>query len=136
MIRSSLRQYLATNLANLVGSRIFPLVLPQSAARPAITYARTTGGHDHNLKQATGSAIPVFELDCWADSYEAADQLAEAVRQKMQGFSGTMGSVSVRAVILDDEVDAFEVPSDGSDNGIYRISLKYRIRYDESIPTF
>jgi hypothetical protein len=76
LIRSSLRTYLAQQLAGQVGTRIFPLVLPQSAQRPAITYSRVTGGHDHNLK----------------------------------------GS------------------SDGSDNGIYSITLRYRIRHTESIP--
>lgn len=109
-------------------------MLPQSAQRPAITYQRVTGGHEHRLTGSSGTAIPTFELDCWADSYEAADQLAEAVRQVMQGFSGTMGSTTVHSVILDDEADQFTPPSDGSDNGIYSITLRYRIRHTESIP--
>jgi hypothetical protein len=136
MIRTDLRQYLATNLTSIVGLHIYPVVLPQTAGLPAITYARITGGHDHNLKQATGAAIPTFELDCWGATYDQADQLAEAVRQKMQGFSGAMGSTLVTSVLLDDEVDAFEPNDDGSDTGLYRITLKYRIQYRESIPTF
>jgi len=137
MIRSSLRSHLATHVAS-VGSRIYPVVLPEGHDNnlTAITYSRVTGGHDHNLKQATGSAIPTFEIDCWSKSYEAADQLAEAVRQQMQGFSGTMGATSVKSVILDDEQDAYEAPQDGSDNGLYRITLRYRIRYTESVPAF
>lgn len=134
MIRSDLRAYLASNLS--IGQRIYPVALPQSAVLPCLTYSRTTGGHDHNLKSATGSAIPTFDIDCWSLTYEGADSLAEEIRQKMQGFSGTMGTTAVRSVILDDEVDAFEPLEDGSDKGIFRITLRYRIRYDESIPAF
>src|SRR5262245_3914279 len=130
MIRSDLRNYLTT-----VCSRVYPVVLPQGVALPAITYSRVTGGHDHNLKSATGSAIPTFELNCLALSYQQADELAEAVRQKMQGFSGTLGTSEVRSTILDDEADSFESLQDDSDDGVFIITLRYRIRYDESVPT-
>jgi hypothetical protein len=119
-----------------VGTRIFPCYLPQTATRPALTYSRVTGGSYHNLGSATGAAIPTFEIDAWADSYEAADVLAEAIRQEMQGFRGTMGSDAIKTVVLDDEEDAYEAPDDGSDNGVFRITLRYRIMYTESIPTF
>lgn len=79
--------------------------------------------------------MPTFEIDCWADSYSGADTLAEAVRQELQGFSGTMGSDTVTSVTLDDEEDAYEPPDDGSDEGIFRITLRYRIQYRESKPT-
>lgn len=132
MIRSSLRQYLVDS--DIVGTRAFPVVLPQSADLPAITYARTTGAYDHNLKGSSGVAIPTFELDCWAPTYEQADQIAEAVRQKMQGFSGTMGSVTVTSVILDDESDHFEPAQDASDRAVFRITLRYRVQHRVSVP--
>lgn len=137
MIRSSLRTYLAaqSGISNIVGTRIYPVALPQKATRPALTYSRVTGGHYHNLTSATGAAIPTFEIDCWADSYEGADVLAEAVRQEMQGLRGTWGSDAVKSVVLDDEEDSYSDPIDASDKGVYRITLRYRIMYTESIPT-
>jgi hypothetical protein len=139
LIRSDLRAYLLADdgIADLVGTRIYPVVLPQGASRPAITYARISGGHSHNIDRATGSAIPTFEIDCWGDTFDEVDELAEALRQAMQGFGpGTFGSTAVKACLLDDETDAYEWPEDGSDKGIYRITLRYRIRYTETVPTF
>jgi len=136
MIRTSLRQYLAaqSNIAALVGERIYPVVLPQSAAFPALTYSRTSGGHDYTLKGSSGMAMPTFELDCWGETYDAADELAEAIRLKLNGFNGTMGDTEVKVCVLDDEVDAFEPNDDASAEGVYRITLRYRIQYTESVP--
>ena len=137
MIRSSLRQYLAaqSEITALVSTRIYPVFAPESATFPAIIYARKSGGHDHNLHSATGSAMPAFELTCLAPTYEQVDQLAEVIRQKMQGFRGPMGSVNVRSVILDDEADGFEdLGEAASDRLVYSITLTYRIRYDETVP--
>lgn len=139
-IRSALFTYLAgkAGVTAIVGTspvRIYPVVRPQGGDMPALTYARMSGGHDHNLQGSSGTAIPTFELDCFGDTYAQADALAEAIRQVMQGFSGTMGSVAVKSVILDDESDGYDPPEDDSDRGAFYISLKYRIRYTESIPT-
>jgi hypothetical protein len=138
MIRNSIRQYLLSKLAvtNIIGTRLYPVVLPQLESVPAIVYRRISGGHNHNIDKATGSAIPVFELDCWADTYAQAETLAEAVRGVMQGFDGTMGDTVVTACILDDETDDYEPPDEGSDRGVFSITLRYRIRYTESVPTF
>ncbi len=139
MIRNSIRQYLLSKAAvtAIIGSRLYPVVLPQSQDVPAITFSRVSGGHSHNLDRATGSAIPAFEFDCWAATYAQAETLAEVVRGVMQGFGpGTMGDTEVKACILDDEADAYEPPEDASDKGVFRITLRYRIRYTESVPTF
>lgn len=143
-IRSALFSYLSgkTGVTAIVGTspvRLYPLARPQGGELPAMTYARVTGGHDHNLTAASGTAIPTFELDCFAETYAEADALAEAIRQVMQGFSGSFGTggnaVAVKAVLLDDESDGYDLPQDDSDRGAFFITLRYRIRYSESIPT-
>lgn len=80
--------------------------------------------------------MPTFAIVCISTSYTAADAIAEAVRQAMQGFRGTMGSTTVSTVLLADEQDEYDEPEDASDKGTYRIILLYRIRYAESKPTF
>jgi hypothetical protein len=138
MIRSSLRTYLLAQapLAALIGDRLYPVACPETATLPAVTYRRASGGHLHNLTSASGAAIPEFELVVWAETYEDADEVAEAIRQEMQGFRGTMGSDAVKSVILDDEDDSIAEPDDNSDQPIYAITLRYRIQYVETKPTF
>jgi hypothetical protein len=57
----------------------------------------------------------------------------------MQGFGGkssTFGTTTVRSVILDDETDDVDPPDDDSGDPLYFMTLRYRIRYDETVPTF
>lgn len=135
-IRSDLRKYLSEQdtIIPVVASRIYPILRPQDDALPALTYTRMTGGHGHNLKQSSGWAIATFEIECLAETYAAADALAEIVRQKMQGFSGLMGTTKVQSAILDDESDSIEAPEDDSDEVVFIITLYYRILHTESVP--
>ena len=137
-IRTDLKTHLEaqTGITNLVSTRIFGIKRPQkNRTLPAITYERLSGGHDHTLSSAAGSAMPRFRIHCWATTYVGADTLAEAVRNEMQGFSGAMGSTTTHSVILEDESDEYEDPEDASDQGVYGIALDYLIRYVESLPT-
>lgn len=139
-IRGDLRTHLAaqTGITNLIGGatpRIYPVRRPQAVTGDAICFWRTSGGHDHNLTGSSGTAIGTFAIEAISSSYTNADAIAEAIRQGMQGFSGTMGSTAVKSVILDDEQDGYDDPLDGSDVVTYRIALLYRIRYTESKPT-
>jgi hypothetical protein len=47
-----------------------------------------------------------------------------------------MVSDAVKSVILDDEDDSIAEPDDNSDQPIYAITLRYRIQYVETKPTF
>jgi hypothetical protein len=144
-LSSDLRNYLvsqATITAYTSTGRIYPVRLPlklrTETSLPALTYWRRSGGHNHDLGGSAGTAMPAVQIDCWAASYETADKLAEAVRLKLQGFAGTMGSTStttIQAITLDDEKDDFEPYDDGSDDGIFVRSQIYSIRYVETIPS-
>ena len=149
-IRAALFSYLSTNagITALVGSnpaRISPVKLPQGVARPAIVYRRMPAkgsqspedeGHAHDLLGSAGYAAALFKIDCLADTYGAADQLAEAVRDALDGLNQvTYAGVKVLSAIIDDELDDFDEPIDGGDSGVYVVSTLYRIVYDEAVPS-
>ena len=139
-IRSGIFNYLSnqSTITAIVGTappRIYPVALPEGKPRPALLYKRVEGGHDSTLKGSGGHALGKFEFDAIADNYSDADALAEALRQVMQGFVGTFGDTAVRAVVLEEEVDDYLGPVDGSGRGVYTITLTYAIRYTESVPT-
>ena len=136
-IRTDLRTYLLskTGITTLIGQRIFACRRPQNVTGDALCFWRTSGGHDHNLQGSSGTAIPTFALEVLSTDYMAADTIAEAVRQAMQGFSGSMGSTVVKSVILADEQDGFDESEKSDDETTFRIALLYQIRYTESKPT-
>lgn len=106
----------------LVGTRIYPQVIPQDAEMPAMAYQRISGPRDHAHTGPTGLVSARVQLTCMAASYDGAKALGEAVRAAMDGYSGTMGTVTVDACLLDNEIDSFAA-----------VFEKPVVRYDYSI---
>ena len=84
---------------------------------PAITVHKVSGGPEHDLDGSAGNAIPRIQVDSWAATDTDCDELAEAVRNVLQGFGSQaggslMGDVRVGAVILDNEISLPEPPTD------------------------
>lgn len=135
---NDLRTYLLAQsaISDVVSTRIYPVWLPQNVTYPCITISRVSESHGHNLDSASGYAISRYQIDCWATSYATAYTLADAVRGELSGFAGTMGSTTVDSVVLENESDLHEPPSDGGSRGMYHIACDYIICHQETVPTF
>ncbi|MGE4297037.1 MAG: DUF3168 domain-containing protein [Desulfovibrionaceae bacterium] len=70
-------------VAALAGTRVHPAPLPRGCALPAISYARISGGQVYSLAGYSGLENPRIQVDCWAETYDAAKALATAVRAAM-----------------------------------------------------
>jgi len=136
-IRAALLDYLAAqpSVTALVGTRIYWTRRPQGSGLPAIVCNRITGGHAHTLDGGAGWAQPTIQIDCIATSNTAAESLAEALRDEMQGFSGTWGSTRVTSVILRNELDLYDADKVAGDIGTHRIALDYEIQHEDTVPT-
>lgn len=108
-IEAGIYAYLIANsgVFALVGTRIYPQVIPQDAEMPAMAYQRISGPRDHSHSGPSGLVVARMQLTCMAASYDGAKALGEAVRAAMDGYSGTMGTVTVDACLLDNEIDSF-----------------------------
>jgi len=96
----------------LVGTRIYPLVVPQDVALPAIAYQRISGPRDHAHDGPSGLGRARMQFTFVGTSYSQAKSVAEAVRASLDGFKGTMGTVTVGAVLLDNEHDSWATAFD------------------------
>lgn len=136
MIEIDLRDFLATRteVTALIGSapaRLFPVKASQKTIRPFVTYRRASGGHNHTLMGHAGSAAPIINVTAWADDYDTAKKLAFAIRENMQGFGGHWKTTDVRGVTCSNEEDLYDDPEDGSDKGIFSVSLDFGVSYSE-----
>lgn len=119
---------LSTTLAitQLVGSRIYPNVIPQTSTYPAIRYQRISGPRVHSLTGPSGLASPRFQIDAVAQSYLEAGAVADAVRVALDGFRGVVAGVSVEGVIHLDERDF-----DFDEGRLQVVSDDYRVWHQE-----
>ena len=94
-IGEALRAYLLskTEIAGIVGGRIYPVILPQDVVLPAISYQLITQPVELNV---TGEyrRSAYFQIDCWAKNYLDAVSLCDKVESALNGYSGSMGSVN------------------------------------------
>lgn len=110
-------------LAALVGTRIYPLFIPQEAPLPAIAYQRISGPrvHSHDGVDQFGRAR--VQLTCQALGYDEAKDCAHLVRQAFRGFSGQMGGPAgpqIHEIRIENEMDGY---NDEGDRFTVRIDL-------------
>jgi hypothetical protein len=80
----------------LVGTRIYPHLAPEGAARPYIVQARTEGD---NLATLSGRGVVdrvQLAIGCVAGDAVAAQNLSLAVRDALDGYNGGQTIVSAR----------------------------------------
>jgi hypothetical protein len=114
-------------LAALVGTRIYPLIMPQNPTLPAVTYQKISGVVDY-VMDGTSIKRPRIQVDAWAKSYASARAVAEQVKAAFDRYTGTMGGVGGVQVIgtwIENETDLFE-----PDTGLYRVSLDFRFEHE------
>ncbi len=98
MIEIDLRTHLLAQapIAAIVGTRMFPMQLPQGATLPALTYQTIAGASGITHDGASDLGRHRIQIDCWAPSgntgYQQVVELAAAVNSAVSGYMGSMGS--------------------------------------------
>ena len=114
----------------LVGSRVFIDKAPQAAALPYIVITQLASENNPSFDGKSNSLRFVdFDIDCKAERSVEADALATAVRVFLDDYSGPAGAETIGAVLMADESDEYEPPADGSDIGIFDVTLDVQIQY-------
>lgn len=102
------------------GARIYPMLRPQGAALPAVTYQLIDRPRidTASLRGNNAKVRSRVQVDCWAESYAVAKSLAAAVK------NAVLAALTALSI---DERDLYE-----DDTGIYRVSSDFSIWHLES----
>ena len=141
VLETGLYAYLAasTPITALVSDRIFPNAIPPAESYPCITFNRIGSEQPHYMLAAAAIQSARVQIDCWGrgrGGYALASAIAEAIRDRCDGYRGTMGSVAIHCSHLSDQRDDYEAPAEGSDIGIHKITQEYLLWYVIAAPTF
>ena len=129
-IASDLRTFLLADatLGGLIGTRLYPLKLPQDPTVPAMTFQWISGQRAHAADGAVGLASPRVQFDCWAETYLEVEAVFEALRKRLDGFRGTAGASRVQGAFFETERDDYE-----DEARLYRRSADFFIWHEEAI---
>lgn len=128
-----LRSALVANasVAALVGTRVFPVLAPTTAALPFATYRRSGVLRQHSLAGPIGVPNVSMTLDIYAETYEAVRDLADKCRKVLDGYGGSLNNVEVKHVTLENEADGFVQLAGGELPPVYSVSQTYNILWQE-----
>lgn len=116
-------------VTNLVSTRVHGMRIAQGSTFPCITVQRidTPRIVTHDMIGSSGIlAHPRFQIDAWGVSEASVKAVIDAVRTALNGKTGSLGSVSIRAAIIDGEASEY-MP----DMQLYRTRSSYIIWQEE-----
>lgn len=129
-IRSALRAYLLADgsISALVGTRVYPMKMPQGVTSDSIVYQRVSNTGFHHMTGAVGLARPRLQIDCWSQSADRANALANLVKERIDGFRGDLdydastppNTLQVRGIFFDTERDLYD-----EDSELYGVGRDY-----------
>jgi hypothetical protein len=136
-LEDGLYTYLGANagVSALVSTRIYPVVLPEGKALPALVFQRISSDRHYHLSGYSQLCYARMQITSLATTPEGARGLAEAVRNALDAYAGAMGSTTVQSCMMDNEV---ELPSEGSADHepdfVFAVAQDYLISYTEAEP--
>lgn len=86
-------------------ARIYPQVIPQDVARPAIAYRKSDSPKEYSHGGFSHLARSRFTFTCEAETYTAAKALATVVRDAFHGFVGTISGVIFQGAFVENDSD-------------------------------
>lgn len=95
-------------LGDLIGDKIYPLMVPQGIALPAVTYRRVSGERIHAMVDDPGLASPRIQVDAWGATYASAKAVAEQVIACLQRWSGTVETVIIQDTYFQGDTDIYD----------------------------
>lgn len=110
----------------LVGARIYPILMAQTAILPAIVYTRISTVREYSLSGFTGMTTARIQIDIMAQYASTAKTIADSVRFSLDGFVGLMGDVRIAQIMTDDEQAFYDNQTEYK-----RIMLDFLVTYYE-----
>lgn len=105
------------------GTRVHPYLL-QNPTYPVIRYMRVSTERMQSLTENVGVAEASIQVDSIAETYDAAKTLADQVRTRLHGYTGTWSTLICRFCHLETEAD---LEYRDGDKKLFTVSQRYRI---------
>lgn len=121
-----------TSVTSMVGTRIYPLLAPKTAALPFIIWRRSGISREHTLAGPMGVPNVSVEMQSFAATYEDVREVADRVRLVLDGYGGTVNNVEVKHVSLEQESDDFVQLAGGDLPPAYQVTQTFNVLWQET----
>jgi len=110
-------------LAALVGNRVHWLVQPRSVTGfPYVNLTVVSDPRSYHMKGETGLRKTRVQVDAWAETYEGAKAVADAVTDYLSGYSGAINGTAFQSIFIVGSRDLTDSTT-GEERQLFRISV-------------
>jgi hypothetical protein len=121
-----------TAVSSLVGTRIYPVLAPTTAALPFAVYRRSSIQRQQTLAGPLGLPTVNMEMQIYATTYEGAREVADTFRSVLDGYGGTLNNVEVQNASLEQESDDFVQLAGAELPPVYSVTQNYALTWVET----
>lgn len=115
MLENKIYKHLSTvnGVSTYIGTRIYPLILPQNPTYPAITYQRIDTRRFYTLGGDNGTGeIPRMQIDIWSTSYEQGRNIATSIKTAMDGATAFLTNDYNQTDLYEPDVQLYRIQQD------------------------
>lgn len=110
-----------------VGTRIYPLIVPEDVQKPALAYQVISESRDYIMAGQDAVTTSRVQITIVAENVAQMDTAAQTLRNALSGYSGTISNKKVYLIALENEYDG--AVADGESLRVLR--QDYTIRWKE-----
>ena len=121
-------------VATLIGFQVYPIAVPKNAVLPFCVYKRNNIAREPTMAGPLYVPVVHLQIASWALYYDAARELADAVRLALDGRTGTLAGVTISDMRLVSETDDYLDPAAVGAQlpPAYEVRQLFQIRWSEA----
>lgn len=119
----------STGVSSLVGTRCHYTQLPQVSAYPHIWFRIASDTEERTMDGVGGLHEATVDMECVGASQSSVQNVADAVKTRLDGYRGTMGNMTCQAAFLRDKDDDYVPFSIQSDDGAHVAAFTLTLWY-------
>ena len=126
MIGKALYDILSTTTAvtNLISTRVYPVIAPQSAAMPFAVYTIASDTPSDTKSGVSKLDILRVQIDIYATTYAAAIAVDEAIRTRLDKLQTTAAGLTIDGIKYINKSTFYEAEGES-----FRIGSEYEVRW-------
>ena len=116
-----------------IGTRIFPHFIPQEEPLPALVW--TVDGVNREPRNYNGLVEAFIDIEIRVDGldYGTAQSIADELRKSIDSFQGDLEGFEVRGIFLDNQLERYVPPRDGTGSGTLVFIQEFRMWFRETL---
>lgn len=117
-------------------AKVYHQHVPEGEDPPFVVFLKVAGSNHHHATGSSAIADALIQIDCVGMSNTTdAETIAEAVRNRIDGIAGTIGSTDVASLRVLSSRELVEDVGDGGENWLSRVILEVEAWYVQTAPT-